>query len=109
MYKEKAILFLVVNGKNAAGFSNIIEHADLSDGEMEVIVIKDCLHIDIPMLFLKIFNNGLSSDKKVALYKGKSCIIRADKENITTAIDGEEGEKLPCKIEVLKNKIEVFV
>ncbi len=109
IYKEKAILFLVVNGKNAAGFSNIIEHADLSDGEMEVIVIKDCLHIDIPMLFLKMFNSGFSNDKNVTIFKGKKCILRTDKENITTTIDGEEGEQLPCEIEVLKNKIEVFV
>ena len=109
IHNEKAILFLVVNGKNAAGFTNILEKADLSDGKMEIIVIKDCLHIDIPMLFLKIFNSGFKKDKNVVIYKGEKCKIRADKAKITTTIDGEEGIPLPCEIEVLRNKIEVFM
>ena len=53
--EENILLFLILNGKDAAGFSNIIEEADISDGFMDIVLIKNCLHIDLAALF---FNDG---------------------------------------------------
>lgn len=101
--KEEAILFFISNGKNVAGLSNVIKKANISDGMMDIAIIKKCSHIDLVALFFKILNGTQESDSNVRLLRVKKCLIESDRE-IQITVDGEKGDPLPVVVEV-KNKI----
>lgn len=106
--QDDFLLFLIINGKNAGGFNNILDKADISDGYMDIILIKDCLHIDMPSLFFKVLANDFINDKNVVWLRTKRCHIESDTE-VALSIDGEKGEGLPISIDFLYKAIEVFV
>lgn len=105
--KNEVLLFLILNGKNAGGFSNIVKEADISDGIMEIILIKDCNHIDLANMFFKVLSNDLLRNKNVKLIRTKSCTIESNVD-IPLSVDGEKGVSLPIKVEFLNKVLSVF-
>lgn len=103
------LLFLILNGKHAAGFTNILGMADLSDGYMDILLIKKCLHIEMAGLFFRILNNDdITSDKNVICLRCKECSIEGD-EDFSLSVDGEEWGKLPINVKYIHNVLKVFV
>jgi len=106
--EEDALVFLVMNGKNAAGFTNIVEEADISDGFMDIILIKDCLHIDLAAMFFKVLANDLVNDRHVVKLKSSSCLIDCS-DNVSLTVDGEKAEGMPLSIKFINKALKVFV
>jgi diacylglycerol kinase (ATP) len=106
--EEKVILFLVLNGKSAAGFSNIINEADISDGFMDIVLIKKCNHIDLVNLFIKVLGKDSLKDRNVTLLRTKTCKIEAN-NNLNLSIDGEKGGCLPIDIKFVHKVLTVFI
>ncbi len=106
--EEDAVLFLILNGQHGGGFSELLKAADLSDGIMDIIIVKKCMHIDLIRLFLKIFNNKAEKDENLYSIQAKKCSIKIPPEMII-AIDGEKGESVDSTVEFLKEKISIFV
>ncbi len=106
---ENAVLFLIVNGKHAGGFKELVKYADLSDGEMDIIIIKECMHVDLTKLLFKVLTSDIVNDKNVRVLKAKECEIRNVPENISMTVDGEKWEDGNIKIKFLNKKLKVFV
>lgn len=106
--EENILLFLILNGKDAAGFTNIIREADISDGFMDIVLIKNCLHIDLAALFFKVLTNDFINDRHVMRLKTKACYIEAD-EDVALTIDGEKADGLPISVKFINKALEVFV
>lgn len=106
--EQDFLLFLILNGRHAAGFNNIIEKADISDGLMDIVLIKNCLHIDMAALFFKVLRNDFLNDKNVMWLRTKACIIEGDSK-VALTIDGEEGGTLPISVKFLNKVLKVFV
>lgn len=106
--EEDALLFLILNGKNGAGFNNLMKEADLADGFMNIIVIKNCSHIDLAGMFFKFLANESLNNKNVTMLKAKTCVINGD-SSIPTTVDGEKGPPLPISIRFLNKAVKVFV
>jgi len=106
--KENILLFLILNGNHGAGFEDLISDADLSDGNMNIILIKDCTYVDLANLLFKLLNKNLISDPHVIRLPIKNCTISGKRSPCIT-LDGEEGASLPLNIEVLHNALQVFV
>lgn len=106
--KREVLLFLILNGKNAGGFSNIVKEADISDGIMDIVLIKDCNHIDLANMFFKVLSNDLLKNKNVKLIRTKSCIIESNLD-IPVSVDGEKGASLPLKVDFLNKALTVFI
>ena len=102
------LLFLILNGKHAAGLSNLVGAADLSDGYMDIVLLKNCLHIEMAGLFFKILNNDFVNDRNVKWLRTKKCTIEGDK-GFNLSIDGEEWKGLPITIEFIHKVLQVFV
>ncbi len=102
------LLFLILNGKHAAGLSNLVGAADLSDGYMDIVLLKNCLHIEMAGLFFKILNNDFVNDRNVKWLRTKKCTIEGDK-GFNLSIDGEEWKGLPITIEFIRRVLQVFV
>jgi diacylglycerol kinase (ATP) len=105
---DEFLLFLILNGRHVAGFSNIIKKADLSDGLMEIVLIKNCLPVDIAGLLFKVLNNDFLNDRNVIWMRTESCIIRGN-EKVALSIDGEKGKGLPISVRFINKAVKVFV
>ncbi|MDP2930153.1 MAG: lipid kinase, partial [bacterium] len=105
---EKVLLFVILNGKHAAGFPNFSNDADFSDGMMDIVMIKNCLHIDLAGLFLKVLSNSSLKDKNVTTLKTSSCVIEGSSD-IALSVDGEKGPNLPINVRFINKALNVFV
>lgn len=106
--KENAILFFITNGKNIGGFSNLVKRASITDGMMDIVIIKECSHIDLIALFFKVLNGTLDNNPNVNIMKVKKCFISTSREIVST-VDGEKGDSLPAVVEFINKGLEVFV
>jgi diacylglycerol kinase (ATP) len=108
MVEDDFFLFLILNGKHAGGFSNIIKHADISDGIMDILLIKNCMHIDLAALFFKVLRNEYLNDKNVMWLKTRRCSIDGSGD-VAISIDGEKGMGLPISVNFVNKALKVFV
>jgi diacylglycerol kinase (ATP) len=105
--EDDFLLFLILNGKHAAGFSNLVSDADLSDGYMDILLVKNCPHVEMAGLFFKVLNYDFVNDRNVRWLRTKKCRIEGD-AGFHLSIDGEEWKGLPINIEFLNKKLKVF-
>lgn len=106
--EDDFLLFLILNGKHAAGFSNLVDEADLSDGYMDILLLKNCLHIELAGLLLKVLNNDFINDKNVIWLKTETCTIEGD-SGFSLSVDGEKWRTLPITIRFIRQILKVFV
>lgn len=106
--EDDFLLFLILNGKHAAGFSNLAGEADLSDGFMDILLLKNCLHIELAGTFFKVLNNDFINDRNVMWLRTKKCIIEGD-HGFSLSVDGEKWKSLPISIQFLQKVLKVFV
>jgi len=106
--EQEFLLFLILNGKHAAGFYNIIEEADLSDGYMDILLLCNFPPIELPVLFFKVLENDLISDKNVMWLRTKNCTIEGNSD-FPLSIDGEKWNTLPVSIRFINKILKVFV
>lgn len=102
------LLFLILNGKHVAGFKNIAKKADLSDGMMDLLLVKNCLPLDIAGLFFKVLSNDFINDKNVIWLKTKACSISGS-SSVALSIDGEKGTGLPLTVRFINKAVKIFV
>lgn len=104
----KFILFLIVNGKQGAGFPNLLNDADFTDGYMDIILVKKCSNIKLASIFFKVLSKDSMNDKNVIILKAKKCEL-ISKSPIALTVDGEKSELFPASIEFQHKLLEVFV
>ncbi len=100
-------LFIIMNGKHAAGFSNLVE-ADLSDGFMDILLLKNCLPIELAGLLFRALNNDFVNDRNVLWLRTQKCTIEGEK-GFSLSVDGEQWNSLPINIRFLQRILKVFV
>lgn len=108
VYEEKALLFLILNGKHAAGFTNIIDEADVCDGIMDIVIIKDCSHIDLAGIFFRVLSSDYLNDDNIVKIRASDCMLESDSQ-ISLSIDGEKAINLPKRIRFINKKLKVFM
>lgn len=104
---EDILVFLILNGTRGAGFSNLIREADLSDGMMDILLIKNCSHIDLAALFFKVLSNDTLDERHVIKIRTNHCRIESDYD-IPVSIDGEKGVGLPIEVKFVNKALRVF-
>jgi len=108
-YAESVYMFLLINGKSVGNFSNFIDTANISDGIMELILIKESSPKEIANLFFSVIKGeDITKHGNVMLLRGHRFLIRAD-EGMAVSIDGEKGPEMPLLVEVKKESVKVFV
>ena len=104
----EALMFIILNGRHVGGFNNIACKADLTDGLMDIIIIKNCWHIDLAGMLINVLTNELMRDRNIISLKARKCIIEGD-TNVALTLDGEKGPKLPISVEFIHKKLNIFV
>ena len=106
---EKAILFIIINGKSVGGFDRVTNDASINDGHMNLIIVKSIANpFDIPQILIDLFNNNLVNNDYVIEIVTRKCIIEKIEGEINISIDGEEGENRKVEIEFIKDKLKIF-
>lgn len=105
-YDGEMYLFLVFNGQTAGNFK-LATRADVSDGYLDVIMIKAVAIRDILPLFIKMLKGEHLDSDKVIYFKTEEVTIESD-EDIVTDIDGEKGPEFPLNIKCMKHGIKVL-
>ena len=106
--EDDFLLFLILNGKHAAGLSNLVGDADLSDGYMDILLLKSCLHIELAGLLFKVLNNDFINDKNVIWLRTNKCTIEGDR-GFSLSVDGERWESLPISIRFIQQILKIFI
>ena len=102
--EEKAILFMILNGKSVAGFDEIIYNADVNDEFLHILIVKNIDNpLDISKTFLDLLNNNLMNNDYVRILKMKKI-----EEKIGVSIDGERGRNQDVNIKVVSGKLKIF-
>lgn len=98
---EDILLFLISNSSSIGGFKNIAPKADVSDGYLDIILIKKSGLPDVANIFFSIFTGEHINHPNVIYFKSKRIKISSDEE-VPIDIDGEYGGNLPTKFEIVE-------
>lgn len=100
-------LMLIFNGQTAGNFKFAYK-ADVTDGMMDIIIIKAGMIKDIISLFVKMLKGEhLEGAKELIYFKTDKLHVECDEE-IVTDIDGERGPDFPLDIECIQDGLKVL-
>jgi len=105
-YDGDMYLILVFNGQTAGSFK-LANRADLTDGMLDVIMIKAVPIRETLPLFIKILKGEHLDSDKIIYFKTNDIVVES-KEDIVTDIDGEKGPDFPLNIKCIKGGIKVL-
>ena len=110
--KGRYVLILVFNGKGAGGMLKLAKPAEITDGKLDVVAIKEINFIEIPALFLKVLQGEHLEDSNVDYFTTSKLRIEChnqEENQFITDLDGEEGPSLPIDIEVISGQIRTYL
>lgn len=105
--EESVLLFLISNTSSIGGFRKIAPSADVTDGYLDVIIIKKSALPDIANIFINIFSGEHINHPNVIYFKTKSIKLTSN-DQVFIDIDGEFGGELPTNFEIVNNAFRVI-
>lgn len=105
-YEGDMYLVLVFNGQTAGGFK-LATKADVTDGFLDVILIKAIAIRNILPLFVKILKGDHLDSQQVIYFKTDDLVIECN-ASIVTDIDGERGPDFPLHLKCIKDGMKVL-
>lgn len=109
-YSGEALIFFVFNGKTA-GNINIAYNSKITDGLLDVIIVKpDSIVSTISSLFKFFRGEHLEESSNLIHFKTSNLEVSCKNinNNITTDIDGEPGPEFPLSITCLTNSLKLI-
>lgn len=102
-----AVMFFVSNTSSVGGFRNLMSRADVTDGLLDVMVLKKMERNEIMPLFGKIIVGDHINSDKVIYFQATDFSIEAPEaeSTITLDLDGEKGPSLPIRISCVPRAI----
>ena len=107
-YEDDIYLFLVANSSSIGGFKNIAPNASVSDGYLDLIIIKSLDSItDMAQVFIQVLSGDHINNEDVRYFHAKEIEMFSDTP-ITVDIDGEYAGELPMKFRLSDYKVKIF-
>lgn len=105
--EEEVFLFLVMNSGTVGGFPNLVPHAKIDDGKLDLLIVNKCNLAELMSLFIS-FLKGIHCDSKYVTCLQASNIYIECAEELDSDLDGELGPQLPLSIKVVPSKVKFF-
>lgn len=107
----ETIMFIVANSQSVGGFKNVASLASVSDGVLDVLVLKKVEFTQVTNLLLKLLQGDHINHPSVDYFQTKELkLINLDEgESISIDYDGECYGKLPVDVKVIPGAIEILV
>ena len=107
-YEEESIMFMISNTKSVGGFRNLMSKADITDGLLDVLVVKKMDTVEIvPLLGSLMLGDHINNGN--VLYFQSDNITLESREKVILDIDGEEGPSLPADVRCIREAINLIV
>ncbi|QQK07116.1 diacylglycerol/lipid kinase family protein [Miniphocaeibacter halophilus] len=107
-YEDDVYLFLVANSSSIGGFKNLAPDASISDGFLDVLIIKNPNKlVDLAQLFIQVLSGEHVKNEDVTYFQTKEVEFESASP-ITIDVDGEYAGELPMKIKVSDYRVNVF-
>ena len=106
--ETEAKMFMVTNTNRVGGFEKIIPYADVQDGMLDLIVIKNCSVTDLVALSKDYLLKKHANSPFITYVQAKKIQIFSP-QKVVIDIDGEEGSPLPVTIEAISKAINILV
>lgn len=108
-YQSKALMVAIANGRTYGTGATITEEGDLSDGELEVCIIKPFPFIAFFKILFSFFLGGLKDSDYVTIIRCKKGKIETH-QKVNLQVDGEPiDEVTKCEFRVIENAVRVVV
>ncbi|CAJ1004162.1 diacylglycerol kinase (ATP) [Brevibacillus aydinogluensis] len=107
---EEIMIFLITNSHSVGGFDRLAPNADISDGKLDLIVVKKVGLGDFIRLAAQAIRGEHVKDPNLLYFQ--TDYIKATSpsgETVQLNLDGELGGELPCVCEALPGHLELFV
>jgi diacylglycerol kinase (ATP) len=104
--KRKALLVSFANGSQYGNNAVIAPLADLSDGKIEVCILRDFRLWNVPILVWRLFSKRMHRSRFLETIKAKEVLVH--QESGTAHIDGEPvllGKEIKLKVDPLSLKV----
>lgn len=105
--EEEIFLFLVMNSGTVGGFPNLVPHARIDDGKLDLLIVNKCNLPELMSLFISFLKGIHCNSKYVTCLQAEHIYIEC-LEEVESDLDGELGPQLPLTIKIIPNKIKVF-
>ncbi len=107
LIKEDILLFLILNGHTAGGFTRLAPRASIEDGVFDMVIVRPCNLGQLLSLFVKLIKGEHISDPRVEYFQTSQVSINCARA-INTDLDGEAGPGFPLEVKVLPQRLPVF-
>jgi len=107
-FEEDARLFMITNTSQVGGFKGITPHANIQDGQLDLLIIKKCSPTDMIAIFKDYKLNNHEKNPYIHYLQAKEITIDCD-QDIIYDVDGEEGTTFPIKVNVMNKALNIMV
>lgn len=107
---EESMMLLVSLSNSVGGFEKLVPQAKVDDGKLHLTLLKGNKILDKLALLPKVFSGELTDDQQI-VYRAfeKGHIAVQNDTDMTTNVDGDEGDALPLDLMVLPQHLTVLV
>lgn len=92
-----------------AGIRDIVPEANIQDGKMHILVVKDFGLLDTLKMAPGILRGTITDSENVVYIQTEKIRIDSKERDLHANVDGEEGPLLPLDIEILPGYLDIMV
>lgn len=109
--EQESVMVLIALTNSVGGFKQMLPHAKIDDGYLHLIALKETALMDQIKLIPKVLTGNTAAADQTLYRNFKSGEIAVLEEGIqiVSNIDGDEGDALPLKVQVLPRHVSIFV
>ncbi len=110
--EENIMLFLVMNSNSVGGYKDAAPHASVSDGVLDVVVLRKLEFLEVSNLVFKLMQGDYVNHPAVQYFQTKHLKVSMveDTEQVAIDYDGELlKEGLPIEVSILPKQIKILV
>ncbi len=107
---KELLLLLVLNSNTVGTFQNIAPKADLSDGKLDVLLLRKCSLPKLINILLEAYKGkGNHLKSPLIKYHQVKWLKVQSPINVQSDVDGEKGPNMPLEIKVIPNKLRIIL
>lgn len=106
---ENIYFMLILNSPVVASFKNISPLAEIDDGKLDLILLKQCNLPELMLLIADTLSGKLDLADKNIIYRQASKFEIQCAEAVETDVDGEKGPEMPLVVTTVEKKLKMFI
>lgn len=103
----KMTMCIIANGKYLGGGFKAAPRANVSDGLLDIVILKDSGSLKMLDDFINIKDGDYSNEPDILYRQARNVSIKSMERDVTVAIDGEPIGILPATFKVLKRALNI--